>query len=190
MRASDIISIIFAVVLAGGGIGGFFWWKNETARVETARYEAELDGMLDRKMQSVWLETMAPALASPDDNLVTLRSLYENDAHYDRLNLGFGTLRGDWRTSYANYAEQAGRVVEEGRLVAELDERFGAGAYALMEENYERYLIEAPQRAEEQAARREREAQEMARALADFVRRNGRYPEGAIRLENGRIVEE
>ena len=187
MRAADVISVVFALVLAGAGVGGFLYWQAENKRAELARYEAGVDEMFERKMQAVWRDTMVSALATPNDNLATLRSLYENDADYDQLNLGFGTLRGDWRTDYANYAEQAGREVVPGRFQAEVDERFGAGAHDLMAAK--RFLAEAPARAQAQYEQRMQEQQALARALADYVRRNGRYPTGPIRVENGRIVE-
>src|SRR5262245_60172430 len=161
MRASELAALVFILTLGGGAAFAFFHWKAETARAEAAAYEAGLDGMIDRKLASVRLGGLREELAAHGAaRLEALRAIYDDRARSDQLNLGFGTLRGDWAASYATYAEQAGREVgEDDRLRAEVDERFGEGAYALMSERYQAFLADAPRRQIEEDARRQRECE-------------------------------
>lgn len=192
MAAADVVSGVMAVVMAGAVAGGFFYWRSEQARAADRAYEAEIDRMFENKLEAVDLDFVMPALADRRGaaRLEALRVLYADPAQSERLNLGFATARGDLRTSYGALAEQSGRGSEQGRFRAELEERFGEGAYALMETNYRQFLTDAPRIAAERDAQREREFREGARALQDYARRHGRYPAGAYHIENGRVVED
>jgi len=188
----DLVTLLVVLALAAGAGFAFFNWKAETARAEEARYEAGLDQMVDAKLTSVRLGGLRDELAAHREaRLEALRALYAIPTRSDQLNLGFGTLRGDWAASYAHYAEQAGRDVDnnDGRLRAEVDERFGEGAYALMGERYQAFLADMPRRTAAEDARWRSRTREMMDALDDYYRRNGRYPYGDFRVENGRVVE-
>ncbi|HYD87086.1 MAG TPA: hypothetical protein VEA80_06410 [Vitreimonas sp.] len=189
MRAADVASVIAALALAGGAAGAFFWWQGEQAREELRRYEAGVDELIDNKIEAVGLADLRAQLAGASDPAAALQALYAVREQSDQLNLGFGTLQGDWRTSYANYAEEAGRVVEADRFEREVDERWGAGAFALMRAQYDAFLADAPRRQAEEDARHQRETQEMVRALDEYYRRNGHHPPGAFKIENGRVVD-
>lgn len=188
MKAADVASIVVALVLAGGAAGAFYWWQSERASEAEAQYEAGIDQIVDGKIRAVRLENLAAELSASPDRVAALQAMYAAQAESDRLNLGFGTLQGDWRGAYGDFAEAAGRDVERDRLQREVDERWGDGAYALMQTQYEAFLADAPRRQAELDAQREREAQEMIRALNEYYRRHGRAPPGAIRMENGAVV--
>lgn len=189
MRAADLASVVFVLVLAGGAAGAFFWWKGEQARAEEQRYEAGIDQMVESKIRAVRLGGLQAQLTGAADSAAALQALYAEREASDQLNLGFGTLQGDWRTSYANYAEEAGRVIEPDRLQREVDERWGDGAFVLMRAQYDAFLADAPRRQAEDEARAQREAEETIRALTEYYRRNGHNPRGAFKIENGRVVE-
>lgn len=191
MRAADVASVVVFVTLAGGAAGAFYYWQAQTAREAEQRYEAALDAMIDRKIGAVGLSGLAPTLAAHgEDRLEALRTLYADRAQSDRLNLGFGTLQGDWPSSYEHFAEQAGRDIENGRFRAEVDERFGPGAHALMRERYDAFLADAPRRTIEEDERARGDLQEWMQALAAYEREHGRYPAGAFRVVDGRIEEQ
>jgi hypothetical protein len=192
MKAADIAAIVVFVLLAAGGVGAFYYYQDKTAREEAAAYEAALDGVIDRKIDAVNLDFLAAELAPHGDARVdALQALYADPERNIQINLGFGTLRGDFPASYALVAEGHGREVEPGRLQREVDERYGAGAYELMAANYSQFLVEAPQRAAERDAARQRRMDESIRALDRYAREHGgRHPEGAFRVENGRVIEE
>lgn len=188
MKAADVASIVAALVLAGGAAGGFLWWRTNEAHEAERVYEAGIDRMVDGKIRAVRLDGLQARLAENGGGTAALQTLYADPTEIDRLNLGFGTLRGDWRASYAEYAEQAERPVERDRLEREVDERWGPGAYGVMSAQYDAYLADAPRRAAELEAQREREAREMIRALNEYYRRHGNAPPGEVRRENGVVV--
>ena len=191
MRAADLATMAVMALMAAGVFAGFYYWQADKARAEEERYEAALDAMIDRKIGAVGLSGLAPTLAAHGEaRLEALRALYDDRAHSDRLNLGFGELQREWPSSYEYFAEQAGREVEDGRLQAEVDDRFGPGAHALMRERYAAFLADLPRRTIEEQERPRREMQEWMRALEAYERRHGRYPNGAFRVENGRVVED
>jgi hypothetical protein len=179
MRAADVASVVVFLALAGGAAGAFYYWRAEAARAEEQQYEAALDRIVERKLDAVRLDWLAAELAPHGAGKVdALRAMYADRARSDRLNLGFGTLRGDWTAAYASFAEQAGRTPAPGRLQAEVDERFGEGAYALMQAQYEAFLADAPRRQIEEDARRQRACEEQARLLGVrlvCVSREGEY---------------
>jgi hypothetical protein len=116
--------------------------------------------------------------------------MYADPLKNDQLNLGFGTLRGDWRASYGHFLEQNGGGEEKpGRLEAEVDERFGAGAFVVMREQYDVFLAAQPQRFQAQYEERERETQRFIRAIEEYRARTGHDPGPGARYENGRIVD-
>lgn len=192
MKAADVAAIIVFALLAAGGVGAFYYYQDKAAREAAADYEVALDGVIDRKIDAVNLDFLAAELAPHGDGrLDALQALYADPDRNIQINLGFGTLRGDFPASYALVAEEHGRDVEDGRLQREVDERYGAGAYELMATNYSQFLVEAPQRAAERESAQERRLQETIRALDRYAREHGgAQPEGAFRIENGRVVEQ
>lgn len=186
MKAADLVVLLFCLALAGGGFAAFYFWQAEEAGAAEAAWEAQVDTLVDRKLDAVQMGGLREELAPHGEGRAqALAALYTDRDRGDRLNLGFGTLRGDFATSYPRLAEDAGRDADRNRLQIEVDERFGPGAYALMETNYEAFLADAPRRQQEEYER----GQQQARALQNYLRRHGRYPEGAFRFEGDRIVE-
>lgn len=133
------LSAILVIGAIGFVVGGIYVWVEwEDSLPDDARYERDLDVMLDRKLEAVGLDHLPGALAPyGDTKLVVLRALYTDREQRARLNQGFVALRGDWVTSYPLFAEQAGQRYEDGRLEAEIDERLGDGAYDLMARQYD-----------------------------------------------------
>lgn len=193
----DLVTILFVLILGGGGAAGFFYWKDQQQKAADRAYEQVIDNAVDRSVENFGLEPILTSLgtAEGEARLEALRTAYANTQQgdfrdYDRINLGFGNLQGDWPTTYSAIAEPAGRPVERERFAAEVDERFGPGAYAYMREEYHRFLTELPQRQAERDAAANREAQAMGRALENYHRQHGRYPQGGFRVVDGRIVEQ
>lgn len=193
----DLVTILFVLILGGGGAAGFFYWKDQQEKAADAAYEQGIDNAINSSIENFQLEPLLASLgtAEGEARLAALRTAYANSQQgdfraYDRINLGFGNLQGDWPTTYSAIAEPAGRPVERERFAAEVDERFGPGAHAYMREEYQRFLAELPQRQAERDAAANREAQAMGRALENYRRQHGRYPQGGFRVVDGRIVEQ
>ncbi|MEZ5961010.1 MAG: hypothetical protein R3C30_11380 [Hyphomonadaceae bacterium] len=193
----DLVTVLFVLVLGAGVAGGFFYWKGEQAREADRAYELVIDQAFDRSVESFQLQSLLTSVSvhEGEARLTALREAYANSEQgdyrdYDRINLGFGNLEGDWPTTYSSIADPAGRQTERGRFAAEVDERFGAGAHAFMRAEYERFLAELPQRMADRQAAQERETQVMIRALDIYRRQHGRYPERGFRVVDGRIVEQ
>jgi hypothetical protein len=146
MKVADLVVLVLCLVMAGGAFGAFYWWQSQEAQAAEQRYEAGVDRIIDNKINTVRLDFLAPQLASSSDRLAALQSLYADPDRSDHLNLGFGTLQGDFYTTYANYAEEAGRDAERDRFQREVDERWGEGAFSLMSAQYEAFLADAPRR--------------------------------------------
>lgn len=158
MKAADLVTVVLCLALAAGVFAGFYWWQDQQARAEAAAYEASIDRIVDSKIRAVGLAFVAPQLEGSTDRMAALEALYAERS--DQLNLGFGTLQGDFFTSYGEYAEQIGRAVERDRFQREVDERWGEGAFAVMTAHYEAFVADAPRRLAEQYA------EELQRCLA------------------------
>jgi hypothetical protein len=175
----DLVTVLFVLVLGAGVAGGFFWWKGEQAKAADLAYEQSIDRALDNSIESFRLQPLLASLGEQqgEARLAALRTAYTNAEQgdfreYDRINMGFANLQGDWPTTYASLAEPIGRETERGRFAAEVDERFGPGAHAFMRTEYERFLAELPQRMAERQAAEHRERMATARALENYRRRH------------------
>lgn len=190
MKAADIAAIVVFVLLAAGGAGAVYYYQQQAAREEAVAYEVALNAAIDRKIGVVNLGFLQPELAMHGDaQLEALQALYADPVRNGQINLGFGTLRGDFRASYERVADQYGRNVDPGRFEAEIDERYGAGAYALMAANYDAFLS-SDRVSGIRAALEPREiGEDEARAVDAYVREHGRLPDGPFTIENGRVVE-
>lgn len=193
----DLVTILFVLILGGGGAAGFFYWKDQQAKAADRAYEQVIDNAINSSIESFQLEPLLTSLGATEGEarLAALRTAYTNSQQgdfreYDRINMGFGNLQGDWPTTYSSIAEPAGRPVDRARFAAEIDERFGPGAHTFMRAEYQRFLAELPQRMADREAAQHREAQAMGRALENYRRQHGRYPEGGFRVVDGRIVEQ
>lgn len=153
MKAADLAILVLCLVLAGGAFGGFYLWQQQEARAEEAAYEAGIDRMVDTKINALQLDDVMAGLPATGDRTAALQALYADPDRSDHLNLGFGTLQGDFATSYGTYVEDAGREPERDRFQRELDERWGDGAYAVMLAQYQAFLADAPRRQAEVDAR-------------------------------------
>lgn len=190
MKPADLVTVIFVLVLGGGGAAGFMFWQAERARAIDQAYEQIIDEGIDGKISAGQLTPVVAMLAAHEgDKLEALRALYADQDESDRLNLGFGHLQSDWPATYERIAGLNGRQVDRSRLQAEVEERFGPGSLELMQTQYRAFLADAPRRAAESQERARRENEETARAIDAYMRQHGRLPEGAFRIENGRIVE-
>ncbi|MCX7357376.1 MAG: hypothetical protein NT015_04425 [Alphaproteobacteria bacterium] len=187
----DLVTVLFVLILGGGGAAGFFYWKDQKARAEEAAYEQAIDDAMNRDIESFSLKPALDAVAPHDGGarLEALRALYADLEQGDRINMGFVHLRGDWPTTYAHVAELHGRQTERTRLAAEVDERFGPGAYELMSDQYAQFVADMPRRAAEREAQSRREAQVFIRAMLEYRRRTGRDPPSGSCVRDGRIVE-
>jgi len=153
MKVADLATLVLCLVLAGGAFGGFYLWQQREARAEEAAYEAGIDRIIEGRINAVQLDSISAELPASGDRTAALLALYADPARSDRLNLGFGTMQGDFHTSYGNYAEEAGREAERDRFQREIDERWGDGAFALMTAQYQAFLADAPRRQAEVDAR-------------------------------------
>jgi hypothetical protein len=191
MKAADLATLIVVLLLGGGVMGGFFYWKGEQARAEELAYEQIIDEAIDRDIETFGLTPLLATLAAHDgERLETLRALYADPIKRDGINLGYGNLQGDWPTTYGHIAGINNRTTDRGRFEAEVDERFGAGAYRLMQAEYEAFLAEENNNPTAIGSREERERQQAMWALRSYLRAHDRYPEGRVRVENGRLIEE
>lgn len=193
----DLITVLFVLLLGGGGAAGFFFWKDQQAKAADLAYEQSIDRALDNSIETFQLKALQTGLGEQqgEARLAALRTAYTNAEQgdfreYDRINMGFANLRGDWPTTYASLSEPVGRPTDRARFAAEMDERFGPGAHDFMSTEYERFIAELPQRLAARQAAEHQERMATARALENYHRRNGRFPEGAFRVVDGRVVEE
>lgn len=180
----DLVTVLFVLILGGGAAAGFFYWKNQQARAEAQAYEQAVDAAMDRAIDGFQLTPLLNTLTGyPGDKIELLRTLYADPIKSDRLNLTYGNLQGDWPTTYGHIAEAEGRAVDRARLRTEIDERFGAGAYDVMQANYEQFL------AVNGTLTIDPSRQDSMWILQEYLRVNRRYPIAPIRIENRRIVE-
>ena len=180
----DLITVLFVLVLGGIGAAGFFYWKNQKAEAEAQAYEQIIDEAMERGIESTQLTPLLVTVREyQGDKLELLRTLYADPIKSDRINLTYGNLQGDWPTSYGHIAELNNRPVDRGRFKAEIDERFGAGAFDIMQANYEQFLTVNGTLTIDPSR------QESMWIFRDYLRRNGRYPLGPIRIDNRQVVE-
>src|SRR5262245_23414671 len=123
MKAADLVIAALCLVLAGGAFAGFYWWQGQQARAEEAAYEAGIDQIVDGRIRAVGLDIVTDRLEGQSDRMAALQALYGEAGRADQLNLGFGTVQGDFFTSYAEYAVQHDRTAERDRFQREVDER-------------------------------------------------------------------
>lgn len=152
MKAPDIVIAVLCLAMAGGAFAGFYWWQSQQARVEEAAYEAGIDQIVDSKIRAVGLAFVSAQLEASNDRATALQALYAEPGRADQLNLGFGTLQGDFFSSYGEYAVQHERTAQRDRFQREVDERWGEGAFALMTAHYQAFVANAPRRLAEQYA--------------------------------------
>ena len=180
----DLITVLFVLVLGGIGAAGFFYWKNQKAEAEAQAYEQIIDEAMERGIESTQLTPLLVTVREyQGDKLELLRTLYADPIKSDRINLTYGNLQGDWPTSYGHIAELNNRPVDRGRFKAEIDERFGAGAFDIMQANYEQFLTVNGTLTIDPSR------QEDMWIFRDYLHSNGRYPLGPIRIENRQVVE-
>lgn len=180
----DLVTVLFVLVLGAGVTAGFFYWKNQQARAEEQAYEQSIDIALDNAIESFQLTPLRNTLADyQGDKAELLRTLYADPIKSDRLNLTYGNLQGDWPTTYVHLNQAAGSAAARVRLESEIDERFGAGAYDIMQSNYEQFLAANGTLTVDPAR------QANMWIFRDYLHRHGRYPIGPIRIENRQVVE-
>lgn len=190
MKAEDIAGagVLLVLVVAVGG--GFFWWKDQQTRAENLAYEQIIDETVDHGIANSQLTPLLTTLNEhPNDRLGVLRALYADPIKSDRLDVTFGSFQGAWHETYAHIAEINSRPLDSGRFEAEVDERFGAGAYALMHAQYEAF--NAAERANPTPVGSQQEAtrQENMWVFREYLRTHGRYPIAPIRIQNHQVVE-
>jgi hypothetical protein len=168
----------FIIVLGVSAIGAgayFVYSANKYAEAVDARIEREL-GEADLTIIRAQLHDLG------GDPAAQLRNLYRG-AMNEELNIRYARLIAGWHQAYPRLARiQMIRepLSETQRLALEVDERLGRGAFAVMADEYQRYLREAPQRAamrrtlEEQARA---EAERVNRYIEDYMRRHGKFPD-------------
>jgi hypothetical protein len=180
----DLVTVLFVLLLGGGGAAGFFYWKHQKALAEAQAYEQIIDEAVERGIESTQLTPLLTTVGEyHGDKVELLRVLYSDPIKSDRINLTYGNLQGDWPTTYRHIAELNNRPIERGRFQAEIDDRFGPGAYVLMQAQYETFLADNSLRDEDH------QRQENIWIFREYLRRNGRYPLGPIRIENRQVVE-
>jgi hypothetical protein len=186
----DLVTVLFVLVLGAGVAGGFFWWKGDQAKAADLAYERAIDEAMDRGIEAFELTPLLTTLSEhPGDDVELLRTLYADPIKSDRLNLTFGNFQGDWPTTYAHLTESTSRPSDRRRFAAEIDERFGDGAHALMRREYEAFLNEANANPTPPGSREEYSRGERQWIFSGYLHRNGRYPIAPIRIENGQVVE-
>lgn len=186
----DLVTLLFVLVLGAGVAGGFFWWKGEQAKAADRAYEQMIDEAIDRGIENFQLTPLLTTLHEHrGDKVELLRTLYADPIKSDRINLSFGNFQGDWPTTYAHVAELNSRTADRARFAAEVDERFGDGAYGLMRSEYEAFLAEANANPTDIGSVEEYVRGQNQWIFSDYLRRNGRYPIAPIRIENRQVVE-
>jgi len=186
----DLVTILFVLVLGAGVAGGFFWWKGEQAKAADLAYEQMIDEAVERGIENFQLTPLRTTLNEHQgDKLELLRTLYADPIKSDRINLSFGNFQGDWPTTFAHINESTSRPSDRARLAAEVDERFGEGAHALMRSQYEAFLNEANANPTEPGSIEEYRRGESQWIFSNYLRQHGRYPIAPIRIENRQIVE-
>jgi len=185
----DLVTLIFVLVLGAGVAGGFFWWKGEQARAADLAYEQAIDAAIDRGIENFQLTPLLVTLNEYNgDDLELLRVFYSDRIKGDRINLSFGNFQGDWPTTYTHLAEENNRQVDRSRLATEVDERFGAGAYALMRSEYELFLRTAEQDPTPVGSVAEFDRQATMWVFSAYLREHGRYPIPPIRVEGRELI--
>lgn len=185
----DLVTVLFVLVLGAGVAGGFFWWKGEQAKAADAAYEQAIDAAIERGIENFQLTPLLVTLNEHNgDDLELLRMFYSDRIKSDRINLSFGNFQGDWPTTYAHVAETNNRQPDRTRLAAEVDERFGAGAYTLMRSEYELFLRTANEDPTPVGSVAEFDRQVTMWVFSRYLRENGRYPIPPVRVEGRDLI--
>lgn len=185
----DLVTVLFVLVLGAGVAGGFFYWKSQQERAAEAAYEQSIDEAIDRGIENFQLTPLLVTLNEHSgDDLELLRVFYADRIKSDRINLSFGNFQGDWPTTYAHVAEVHNRQPDRTRLAAEVDERFGPGAYALMRSEYELFLRTADEDPTPIGSVAEFDRQATMWVFSAYLREHGRYPIPPIRVEGRELI--
>lgn len=161
MRAGATLIVVAGAAVIAAGAYAFLSGKRYIEAVD-ARAEREI---ADADLSIIRVEL----LEHRGDTAAYLRQLYRGPAN-EELNNRFARLIANWTQNYPRLARIP--LIPDGLtdmevLGAEIDQRFGPGVFAVMQDEYTLYRREAPQR---EAARRA--AEEASRAEANRV---GRY---------------
>jgi len=182
MRA-DMVAGLFMALLAIGGAGGAYFWYQQNQQADLRQYEAAVDYVIEGQLSAGRLSSLYPGMAQHSSaRLNYLRQLYADPAQSRQLNLGFAWLRANWDASYERVADQFNREVDPQRLRLEIDERFGEGAFVLMRQQHEQFVRDAPRLAADEAAKRDRNLQQMVRSYQAFVAEHHRPPRNGEEL--------
>lgn len=185
----DLVTLLFVLVLGAGVAGGFFWWKGEQAKAADSAYEQAIDEAIDRGIESFELTPLLVTLNEHNgDDLELLRMFYSDRIKGDRINLSFGNFQGDWPTTYGHVAEMNNRQPDRGRFAAEVDERFGQGAHALMRSEYELFMRTADQDPTPPGSVAQFDRQVTMWVFSRYLREHGRYPIAPIRVEGRELI--
>ncbi|HET9232125.1 MAG TPA: hypothetical protein VFO00_12620 [Vitreimonas sp.] len=171
-RATGLIVIFGISVIAA--IGYYFYSAQEYGvavdeRVEIELAEADLAIVRQQLRDSVY----PPA--------VKLQEMYAGPMNED-LNRRYARLVAGWLQAYPRLKRIPmipDRLDEMQRLALEVDERFGPGAFAVMQHQYAYYEADAPRRA---ALRRDLEEQTRAQVerinqyIEEYYETHGEYP--------------
>lgn len=165
-------------------IAGFLGYRYFTRGAgERVRYEAAVDAAVDRELATARLDFLREELDEHNsDRLGHLRSLYEAPGFSEAMNTAFSMLNANWIANYPRVLRAAhvrNWPDEPGRLQAEVDERLGAGVYALMSEKQQEWRAGAPERQrqrEEQMRAAQAASEREMRELEAYYRRYGHLP--------------
>lgn len=188
MKAELVALTGFAILAVGGGAVAYNvyrGWESERA----------VDASVDRALAGSGLGFLGLAPGKGGNDLQWLEALYAKPGDRDRLHAGYAALRATWANDAPRLERGrplfSDRTFDDARLVEEIDERFGAGAAALMQaqDAERRELAIAAERERRDLEDRARAlADENMEAVADYINSTGQYPPAGARIENGRVV--
>lgn len=180
-------AVVFGLLLVvGGGAGAYVLNRNA---------EALVDRIADQEIRASGMALYLPPDNLPgSERLARLKQIYGELYDGPRARMSYNALVALWQRQIPGLKDRAwlpSQPVDERRLDAEIDERFGAGASAFMAQERQRDVeAQAAMRAEVNARieEYERRTQETTRAIEEYVQRTGHMPPPGSRVENGKVV--
>lgn len=188
MKAELVALTGFAILAVSGGAVAYNVYRG-------AESEVAVDMTIERALADSGLGFLGLAPGKGGDDLRWLEALYAKPGERDRLHAGYAALRATWAHEAPRLERGrplfSDRTYDDARLIEEIDERFGAGAAALMQaqDGERRALAIAAERTRRDLEDRARAlAEEDMEAVADYINSTGQYPPAGARIENGRVV--
>lgn len=166
-------ALIIVLGVAAIGAGAYYAYSAN-------RYGEAVDARMERELSEAELSIIRAQIEGKADAAMLLSRMYRGPMN-EELNQRFARLVAGWTQAYPRLARIP--IVPDQRtdmqlLAVEVDERLGAGSFAVMQAEYDHFrTVIAPRLAEERA--RERELNErVGLYIQEYMLEHGEYPPG------------